>query len=193
MRRHSFICDMNSSMTYASSIHTSLFNFFSNHTHPRAYKNTPKNPMVHDPKRSIFFGSNSHVCTHSLIFFFWAQVWRHLPERDLQGASYQTSVLQRVAVCCRVLQSVAECCRMLKCFVVYCSAMHRVAACCGALRCVAVCCSVLQVRISYYKTCNTLQHTATHCNTLQHTATHCNTLQHTATHITRALHPIIYV
>ena len=27
------------------------------------------------------------------------------------------------------------------------------------------------------KTCNTLQHTATHCNTLQHTATRCNTLQ----------------
>ena len=32
------------------------------------------------------------------------------------------------------------------------------------------------------RTCNTLQHTATHCNTLHHTATHCITLQHTATH-----------
>jgi len=32
------------------------------------------------------------------------------------------------------------------------------------------------------RTCNTLQHTATHCISLQHTATHCNALQHTATH-----------
>ena len=32
------------------------------------------------------------------------------------------------------------------------------------------------------RTCNTLQHTATHYHTLQHTATHCNTLQHTAMH-----------
>jgi len=43
------------------------------------------------------------------------------------------------------------------------------------------------------KSCNAMQHAATHCNTLQHTATHCNTqqtiqwrddlttLQHTAT------------
>jgi len=41
---------------------------------------------------------------------------------------------------------------------------------------------------TFFRGCNTLQHTATHCNTLQHTATHCNTLQHTATHCNALQH-----
>ena len=47
---------------------------------------------------------------------------------------------------------------------------------------------MLQDTTTYYYTCNTLQHTATHCNTLQHSATFCNTLQHTATHCNTLQH-----
>jgi len=51
--------------------------------------------------------------------------------------TYDSSVLQRVAMCCSVLQCAAICCGVL------CHLFRTSPACCSVLQCVAVCCGVL--------------------------------------------------
>ena len=47
------------------------------------------------------------------------------------GTTYETGVLQCVAVCCNVLQCVAVCGSVLQCVEVCCSVLQCVAVCCG--------------------------------------------------------------